>query len=80
MMTSAEAGMYMFDSAAFYAKRAMDYADARRSNGGLPETAPFVGIATCDTMGDGAGPMQWGAGLVYTMHMLYMHTGKLERE
>ena len=75
MMVSAEAGLYMFDSAKFYAKRAQDYVDARRSNGGLPETAPFVGIATCDTLDGhaGAGPMQWGATLPHTLHLLYMH-------
>lgn len=43
MMTSSEAGMYLFDAAAFYTKRAQDYADARRANGGLPETAPYMG-------------------------------------
>jgi len=30
-------------------------------NGGLPETAPFVGIASCD-LGDNTGPIEWGAG------------------
>ncbi len=75
MMVSAEAGLYMFDSAKFYAKRAQDYVDARRSNGGLPETAPFVGIATCDTLNGhaGAGPMQWGATLPHTLQLLHMH-------
>jgi hypothetical protein len=74
-MVSAEAGLYMFDSANFYAKRAQDYVDARRSNGGLPETAPFVGIATCDTLKGhaGAGPMQWGATLPHTLQLLHMH-------
>eukprot|EP00041_Stephanoeca_diplocostata_P037664 m.1434102 g.1434102 ORF g.1434102 m.1434102 type:complete len:1117 (+) comp25080_c0_seq44:281-3631(+) len=75
MMTSSEAGMYMFDATAFYTKRAQDYADAQRANGGLPETAPYMGIATCDSLGGGTGPMPWGAALVHTVHMLFMHTG-----
>ena len=82
MMTSAEAGIYMFESTSFYAKRAMDYADARRPNYGLPETAPFVGINSCLTNpelgkgglgGAGVAAMPWGATLPHTLHLLHLH-------
>lgn len=72
MMTSAEAAMYLFDAHMFYRKRVQDYADARRPNGGLPETSPFIGIETCD-LGEGAGPMQWGSGMLFTAYQLYVH-------
>lgn len=61
LLTSADAAAYQFDVRNFYSKRVDDYADAAQDNGGLPETAPFVGIATCDSMGGNAGPMQWGS-------------------
>ena len=75
MMTSAEAGMYMFASTAFYAKRALDYADARRANGALPETAPFVGIDSCLTNPElgGIASMPWGSALPYTLNLLLVH-------
>ena len=75
MMTSAEAGVYMFASTSFYAKRALDYADARRANGALPETAPFVGIDSCLTNPEigGIASMPWGAALPYTLHLLHLH-------
>ena len=82
MMTSAEAGIYMFDATSFYAKRAMDYADARRPNYGLPETAPFVGINSCLTNpelgkgglgGSGIAAMPWGSTLAHTLHLLHVH-------
>ena len=63
MMTSAEAAMYMYHAHGFYRKRVQDYADSRRHNAGLPETAPYMGIQACDTMGEGAGPMQVGVAL-----------------
>lgn len=61
LLAAADAAAMQFDVGAFYAKRVQDYADSQTPEGGLPETAPFVGIATCDTFGDGTGPMQWGA-------------------
>jgi alpha-L-rhamnosidase len=82
MMTSAEAGIYMFGATSFYAKRAMDYADSRRPNYGLPETAPFVGINSCLTNpelgkgglgGAGVAAMPWGATLPHTLHLLRIH-------
>lgn len=53
--------MMQFDAGVFYAKRVDDYADAARPNGALPETAPYIGIGSCDTLGDDAGPVAWGA-------------------
>lgn len=53
--------MAQFDAGSFFSKRVDDYADSARPNGALPETAPYVGIGSCDTLGDNAGPMEWGA-------------------
>ena len=50
-----------FDAGEFFAKRVDDYADAARPNGALTETAPYIGIGSCDTLGYNAGPMEWGA-------------------
>ena len=61
LLDAADAAMMQFDLRAFYAKRVDDYADAQQANGGLPETAPYMGIRTCD-LGNGTGPMQWGSG------------------
>jgi alpha-L-rhamnosidase len=58
LQVSAEAAILQFDAANFYAKRVNDYADAARANGGLPETAPFIGIETCDTIGGGTSQAQ----------------------
>ena len=51
--------MLNFDMTAFYAKVVRDFADAVRPNGGLTETAPYVGIADMG-FGGGSGPIGWG--------------------
>ena len=48
-----------FDMGAFYAKVVRDFGDDVRPNGGLTETAPFVGIDS-EGLGDGSGPIGWG--------------------
>ena len=47
-----------FDTSLFYEKRARDYADAALSDGGLPETAPNVGISDAG-MSPKGGPIGW---------------------
>jgi alpha-L-rhamnosidase len=59
IVTSSEASMLGRDMANFYRKSIRDLKDAVRSNGGLPETAPYVGIASSG-FGDGSGPIGWG--------------------
>ena len=58
--------MYNFDAATFYAKVVRDFEDAARPNGGLTETAPFVGI-DIPGLGEGVGPVGWG-----TVHPLLL--------
>jgi len=59
LVASSESVIFNFDMATFYEKTARDFADAVRANGGFPETAPYVGIATRG-MGDGSGPICCG--------------------
>ncbi|NOY58314.1 MAG: family 78 glycoside hydrolase catalytic domain, partial [Calditrichaeota bacterium] len=46
IVPTCDAFMLNFDMADFYAKVVQDFADAVRPNGGLTETAPYVGIAS----------------------------------
>ncbi|HOW17620.1 MAG TPA: family 78 glycoside hydrolase catalytic domain [Phycisphaerae bacterium] len=59
IVASSEAAIFNLDMARFYAKAVHDLDDAVRPNGGMTETAPFVGIAD-EGLGDGSGPVGWG--------------------
>lgn len=59
IIVTSEMAMLNFDLSAFYAKVVNDFGDAARENGGITETAPFVGIAD-EGYGGGAGPIGWG--------------------
>ncbi len=66
--------IYNFDMHAFYKKVVEDYTDAQQSDGGLPETAPYVGIA------DGGqtpttGPIGWGTVLPDLLWQIYLNYG-----
>lgn len=76
LMTSFGGALATFDSGTFYRKRAQDYADAQMPNGGLPETAPYVGIKTCD-LGGNTGPIEWGAGHLAMQVALLQQEGDL---
>ena len=56
---TAEAAIFNFNMARFYAKTVRDFQDAARPNGGLTETAPYVGIADFG-LGQQSGPIGWG--------------------
>jgi alpha-L-rhamnosidase len=77
LLVAADAAMMQFDLRTFYSKRVDDYSDAQQDNGGLPETAPFMGIETCDLLGNGTGPMQWGSGQSTVMLLLWERYGDL---
>lgn len=77
VLASAGAGLSMFDAAAFYRKRAQDYAQSQMPNGGLPETAPWIGISSC-SLGGNAGPVEWGAALVWLQDLLWRAAGDME--
>jgi alpha-L-rhamnosidase len=65
--------MFNFDMSAFYAKALVDHSDDVRANGGITETAPFVGIA--DGLGGGAAPIGWGTVHPVLLSELYQYYG-----
>lgn len=69
-----EMALFNYDMAQFYAKVVVDHQDAARPNGGLTETAPFVGIADAG-FGDGTGPLEWGSGHPVLLRQLYQYYG-----
>jgi alpha-L-rhamnosidase len=76
MVASSEMAMFNLDMASFYAKAVNDLADAVRPNGGMTETAPFVGIdAFQDGLGGGGGPRGWGTGHPVLLWNLYQYYG-----
>ena len=74
IVASSEAIMFNYDMAQFYAKAVRDLEDAARPNGGLTETAPFVGIAD-EGFGEGTGPIEWGTGHPWLLRRLYDYYG-----
>jgi len=71
---TSEALMFNFDMAGLYEKIVRDFADAVRPNGGLTETAPYVGIADRG-LGGGSGPIGWGITHPYLQQQLYRYYG-----
>ncbi len=74
IVAACEMGMFNFDMSRFYAKAAVDLADAVRTNGGFTETAPFVGISD-ESLGGGAGPIGWGTAQPVLLWELYQFYG-----
>jgi alpha-L-rhamnosidase len=74
IVASSEMAILNFDMAGFYAKAVRDLADAVRSNGGMTETAPFVGIADAG-FGDQSGPVGWGTAHPVLQWQLYQYYG-----
>lgn len=77
IMATAESFIHLFDMKDFYAKTVLDYADAARPDGGLTETAPFVGIAD-EGYGGGSGPIEWGTAHPELIWQLYRYYGNKE--
>ena len=65
----------LFNTAQFYAKRLVDFADARRVSGAFTETAPFVGIASAGLNATGAGPICWEAYAAGATDWMYRYFG-----
>ncbi len=73
IVACSEAVMLNYDMATFYAKAVRDFADAAQPEGGLTETAPFVGIYD-KGLGGKSGPIGWGAVhpmLLWQLHQYY---------
>ncbi|WP_404980261.1 alpha-L-rhamnosidase C-terminal domain-containing protein [Chitinophaga pollutisoli] len=58
----------------FYTKTVRDIADAQRAQGGITETAPYVGIKDASP-GDDSGPLGFQAGFPYLVKKMYAHYG-----
>src|SRR5207248_2507350 len=74
IVATSEMALLNLDMAQFYAKVARDFGDAQRPNGGMTETAPFVGIAD-EGLGGGTGPVGWGTAHPLLLWQLYRHYG-----
>jgi len=70
----AESQIFMFDSETIYEKTVKDFRNDMRDNGGIPETAPFMGIKSNGT-GDGAGPLGWQLAYPYIIGKIYKYYG-----
>ena len=77
IVATCEAFTNNFDMSGFYEKTVNDFADAARSDGGLTETAPFVGVAG-DGLGGKSGPVEWGSVLPVLLNRLYQYYGDIE--
>lgn len=70
ILCSAGSFMYHFQMPGFYTKTLRDHVDAQRPEGGITETAPYVGIEDSGP-GDGSGPMGWQAGYPFLIKRVY---------
>lgn len=77
MVALAPSQVMMFDSAKLYEKTIFDFIADKATNGGFPETAPFMGIQTKGT-GEGAGPLGWQLAVPYLLKMHYQYYGSIE--
>lgn len=68
--------MFMFDTETLYEKVIKDFRYDIRENGGIPETAPYMGIKSNGT-GDGAGPLGWQLVYSYIINKLYQYYGNV---
>ncbi|GFP74526.1 family 78 glycoside hydrolase catalytic domain [Clostridium fungisolvens] len=66
--------MFMFDTENLYEKVIRDFRYDIRENGGVTETAPYMGIKSNGT-GDGAGPLGWQLVYSYIIKKMYQYYG-----
>ncbi|SDM23277.1 family 78 glycoside hydrolase catalytic domain [Siphonobacter aquaeclarae] len=67
---TAESYLYKYDMAQFYRKAVRDFANDQLEDGGITETAPFVGIADRGPGGN-AGPLGWQLAYPHLIRQLY---------
>jgi alpha-L-rhamnosidase len=70
MVATAEAYIYNYDMANFYTKTVQDFANDQAADGGLTETAPFMGIADRG-YGGNSGPLGWQLAYPFLQKQLY---------
>ena len=74
IVATADAFIYNFDMSCFYAKTLGDFSDAVRPNGGMPECAPYNGIAD-EGFGEGTGPIGWQLAFPLLQREMYRFYG-----
>ncbi len=74
IVVTANAFIYNFDMANFYRKAVRDYANDQQEDGGITETAPFVGIADRG-YGGYSGPLGWQLAFPFMQEQLYEFYG-----
>lgn len=77
IVATAEMAMLNYNMETFYNKTVNDYSDAARKNGGLTETAPYVGISD-EGLGEMSGPVEWGTAYPLLQYLLYQYYGNKE--
>ena len=77
IVATSEAFIYNYDMSGFYEKTVIDFADEAQPDGGLTETAPFVGIAS-DGLGGKSGPIEWGSAHPMLVDQLYQYYGNID--
>ena len=70
----ANSNLYSFDLKKFYEKTISDFVIEQTENGGIAETAPYMGIQTNGT-GQGEGPILWQLVLPYLLWKHYQFYG-----
>lgn len=77
MFCTTDAFLFNFDMANFYRKVVQDFEDAQRPKGGIPETAPYMGIADSGP-GDKSGPLGFQIAFPFVVKKLYEFYGNTE--
>ena len=73
----APSNLYMFDLRDLYKKVMLDFRQDQTENGGIPETAPYMGIQSNGT-GQGEGPILWQLVYPYIVYKCYQYYGDKE--
>jgi len=74
MVATADAFLYNFDMAQFYAKTVRDFANDQQPDGGITEIAPHTGIADRGYGGQ-SGPLGWQLAFPFLQKKLYDYYG-----
>ncbi len=74
IVTVGEAYIYNYDMSNFYAKTVRDFERDQRSNGGMPECAPDIGI-NARGLTENTGPVGWTLAHPFLLKQLYKYYG-----
>jgi alpha-L-rhamnosidase len=74
IVATTEAYMYNYNMANFYKKAVQDFENDQNTEGGITETAPFVGIADRG-YGGNSGPLGWQLAFPFLQKKLYDYYG-----